>query len=89
MVYNKWLLPFNIEKCKVLRYGKANPKNNYMINDISVLSDSSVKDLGITFQDNLIFYEHISTITSTENRSLGIIRNTFHVIVREGPHFYS
>ena len=36
---NKWLLPFNIEKCKVLHYGKVNPKNDYMMNDISVLSD--------------------------------------------------
>ena len=48
---NKWLLPFNIEKCTVLHYGKVNPKNDYMMNDISVLSDSSIKDLGITFQD--------------------------------------
>ena len=47
----KWLLPFNIEKCKVLHYGKVNPKNVYIINDILVLSDSSIKDLGITFQD--------------------------------------
>ena len=39
---NKWLLPFNIEKCKVLHYGKVNPKNDYMMNDISVLSDSSI-----------------------------------------------
>ena len=29
-----------------------------MMNDISVLSDSSIKDLGITFQDTLTFDEH-------------------------------
>ena len=81
---NKWLLPFNIEKCKVLHYGKVNPKNDYMMNDISVLSDSSIKDLGITFQDTLTFDEHISKITSTANSRLGIIRNTFHIIDREG-----
>ena len=34
---DKWLLPFNIEKCPVLPYGKVNPKNDYMMNDISVL----------------------------------------------------
>ena len=81
---NKWLLPFNIEKCKVLHYGKVNPKNDYMMNDISVLSDSSIKDLCITFQDTLTFDEHISKITSTENSQLGIIRNTFHIIDKEG-----
>ena len=81
---NKWLLPFNIEKCKVLHYGKVNPKNDYMMNDISVLSDSSIKDLGITFLDTLTFDEHISKITSTGNSRLGIIRNRFHIIDREG-----
>ena len=50
---NKWLLPVNIEKCKGLHYRKVNPKNDYVMNDISVLSDSSIKDLGITFQDTL------------------------------------
>ena len=49
-----------------------------------MLSDSSIKDLGITFQDTLTFDEHISKITSTENSRLGIIRNTFHIIDREG-----
>ena len=82
---NKWLLPFNIEKCNVLHYGKVNPKNDYMMNnDISVLSDSSIKDLGITFQDTLTFDEHISKITSTANSRLGIIRNTFHIFDKEG-----
>ena len=60
----------------------------HMMNYISVLSDSSIKDLGITFQDTLTFDEHISKFTSTENRKLGIIRNTFHVIDREGFKFF-
>ena len=81
---NKWLIPFNIEKCKVLHYGKVNPNNDYMMNDISVLSDSSIKDLDITFQDTLSFDEHISKITSTANSRLGIIRNTFHIIEMKG-----
>ena len=55
-----------------------------MINPILVLSDSSINDLGITFQYNLTFDEHISKITSTANIRLGIIRNTLHIIDREG-----
>ena len=81
---NKWVLPFNIEKCTVLHYGKVNQKNDYMMNNISVLSDSSIKDLGITFQDTLTFDEHISKITPTANSRLGIIRNTFHIIDKGG-----
>ena len=49
-----------------------------------MLSDSSIKHLGITFQDNLTFDENISEITSTVNSRLGIIKNTLHVIDREG-----
>ena len=63
-----------------MHYGKVIPKNDYMMNDISVLSNSSIKDLGITFQVTLTFDEHISKITSTENSRLGIIRNIFHII---------
>ena len=77
---NKWLLPFNIDKCTVLHYGKANPSNNYVMNDITLPTSSSIKDLGITFRDDLSFDEHISKITSTANSRLGIIKNTFHVI---------
>ena len=84
MIVFIWLLPFNIEKCKILHYGKENPNNDYMINAISVLSDSSIKDLGITFQDTLTFDEHISKIASTANSRLGIIRNTLHIIDKEG-----
>ena len=72
-------LPINIEKCKVLHYGKVHPKNY-----ISVLSNSSIKDLGITFQVTLTFDEPISKITSAANSRLGIIRNTFHIIDKEG-----
>ena len=71
---NKLLLPFTIEKCKVLHYGKVNSNNDYMMNDISVSSDSSIKGSG---------YNNLK-ITSTENSRLGIIRNTFHIIDREG-----
>ena len=81
---NIWLLPFNIDKCKVLHYGKLNPKNNYMMNDIPLSAGPSIKDLGITFQDNLRFDEHISKITSTANSRLGIIKNTFHSIDEKG-----
>ena len=33
---------------------------------------------------NALFDEHISKITSTANSRLGIIRNTFHIIDKEG-----
>ena len=49
-----------------------------------MLSDSSIKDLGIIFQDTLTFDKHIRKITSTANSRLGIIRDTFHINDKEG-----
>ena len=81
---NKWLLPFNVDKCKVLHYGKLNPKNSFIMNNNTLETGPNMKDLGIIFQDNLSFDEHISKITSTANSRLGIIKNTFHVIDQDG-----
>ena len=81
---NRWLLPFNVDKCKILHYGKHNEGYLYYM-DGSVLSeDSSIKDLGVIFQDDLKFDEHISKICATANSRLGLIRNTFHSIDRDG-----
>ncbi len=81
---NKWLLPFNVEKCKVIYYGKSNPNVEYIMEGKELASDTTIKDLGITFQSNLKFDEHISKITSAANSRLGIIRNTFHNVDQSG-----
>ena len=77
---NKWLLPFNVDKCKVVHYGRTNPITEYLMANNILSTANSIKDLGITFQGNLKFDEHISSITSTANSRLGIIKNTFHYI---------
>ena len=81
---SKWLLPFNTDKCKVLHYGKTNVNVPYTMNNNILSTGASIKDLGVTFVDNLSFDDHISKITSTANSRLGIIRNTFHQIDCEG-----
>ena len=45
---------------------------------LAIASNHCIKDLGILFQDNLKFSEHINKIVSSANSRLGIIRNTFH-----------
>ena len=53
------------------------------MNDVTLSSGPTIKYLGLTFQDNLAFDEHISKITFTENSRLGIKSNTIHDIDRE------
>ncbi len=81
---DRWLLPFNIDKCKVLHYGKRNAETMYYMNGNVVSTDSFIKDLGVTFQSNFKFDNHISKICATANSRLGIIRSTFHCIDKEG-----
>ena len=73
---SKWLLFFNVLKCKVMHIGKDNPffkyemtdrnENSYELKDVT-----SEKDLGITFQQNMRFEEHISNTVNKANRLLG------------------
>ena len=32
----KWKMEFNVEKCKVMHIGRANPKNTYVMNGIEL-----------------------------------------------------
>ena len=44
---DQWLLPFNVDKCKVLHYGKHNTNNDYQKNNIAIPMDDIMKDLGV------------------------------------------
>ena len=77
-------MPFNVDKCKIIHYGKNNNQTDYIMNNVMVPKGDTMKDLGITFQSNLKFDNHISSITSSANSRLGIIKYTFHNIDREG-----
>ena len=73
----KWLLPFNIEKCSVVHYGKNNICTPYNMANKEVATEHIMKDLGIIFQDDVKFGDHINKIVAKANSKLGLIRNTF------------
>lgn len=86
---NFWLLPFNVEKCSVIHYGKRNPCIDYIMDSAVLSKVESIKDLGITFTGSLSFDKHIYNITSTANSRIGIVKNTFHRIKPVGfLHLY-
>ena len=78
----KWQLPFNIEKCKVLHLGKNNPKHKYSIksgtnNEVLLQEVEEEKDLGIKFDSQLNFKQHIAECVSKANQRIGLIRRNF------------
>ena len=62
--YIKWLMYFNVDKCKILHIGKDNPNFDYQIEDKDGNSTNLIvvnceKYLGIYVQDNLKGHGHI------------------------------
>ena len=81
----KWLLTFHPEKCKVLTLG---PIENtwggfgYAMHDengLTVLLEhiGEEKDLGVIFQEDLRFDDHIQTKCKKANAMMGLIRRVF------------
>ncbi|CAC5361163.1 unnamed protein product [Mytilus coruscus] len=79
---NTWKLKFNAAKCKVLH---INPDNDQqyrytMLDDTEnfiALSKVNEEDLGVTFESNLKFEKHISTIVNKAQRVLSLIHHSF------------
>lgn len=84
----KWLMFFNIDKCKVMHIGKDNPNFEYEMSDNqgvtkNLTSVEYEKDLGIHFQDNLKFDRHISLTVNRANRLVGLIKRAFSFLNKE------
>lgn len=81
-----WQLPFNEGKCKVVHYGKKNLHLNYKLSldgpNIEVCH--SEKDLGVTFDDQLNFSQHVDRIAAAGNKKMGIIKRTFSSLEPDG-----
>ena len=68
----QWLLPFNIDKCKILHIGDANPKFEYVMKEkdtlINLKSTECEKDLGVYVDSKLKFDQHINaTVRKSKN----------------------
>ena len=77
-----WLLEFSIQKCKLVQYGNVKYDFEYKLKDKdgylqALPKDTKEKDLGIWFQNNLKFDEHINYIVNRANRLVGLIKWTF------------
>ena len=54
------------------------------MSDIAISTGDFIKDLGVIFQKDLKFDEHICKVYSTANSRLGIIKSVFHYVDKEG-----
>ena len=84
----KWLLNFNLHKCKVMSITKSTACSHdsadyYLINQSSKTSSTPILrcteeiDMGVVFDTKLSFRNHIYMSINKANRLLGIIRRSF------------
>ena len=79
----KWQLPFNLEKCKLVQYGRNIMDHAYCIDGKEIENVQSEKDLGVTFDTSLRFTSHIANITKKANSRLGMIKRSFSNLSKE------
>ena len=78
---NKWQMIFNTNKCKTMHIGK-DEQSDYFIKDkenkiSKILVVEQEKDLGVIFDNKLLFDKHISSKVKIANRNLGLISKNF------------
>lgn len=77
-----------MQKCKVVQYGNIQNQFEYKLKDKdgnlkSLPKDSSEKDLGIWFKNDLKFDDHINYVVNRCNKLLGLIKRTFKTLDKE------
>jgi len=76
----RWQLPFNRDKCKVLHLGRRNVNHVYHMRDVQLIQTSVEKDLGVHVDCHLKFREQAAAAISKASRILAVIRRSFSVI---------
>ena len=78
---DKWQLSFNVDKCKVLHIGKKNTNYVYSMRSGDYVSEiesvQTEKDLGVRFDNELRFSDHINEICRKGFQRICLIRRTF------------
>ena len=73
----KWQLPFNVLKCKVLHIGNNNPCRRYMMKGKRLEDVDEEKDLGVLVDSELKFHKQTAAAVKKANCSLGLIKKSF------------
>ena len=75
----KWLMSFNINKCKVMHLGgnAKTPRFKYFINGIELEVVKEEKDLGVLISNNLKSSAHCDSVVKKANKMLGLIKRSF------------
>jgi hypothetical protein len=79
-----WLMPFNVDKCKVMHAGRAHNKSQHIYTMAcrdctrkALEETKSERDLGVQVSDDLKVRGQVETVAHMANRALGRLKKTF------------
>ena len=73
----RWQMPFNCGKCKVLHIGDRNPQTDYSLLGNEVQSVDQEEDLGIIISKDLKFTKHSLKVEKKAQKLIGYIKRQF------------
>ena len=73
----KWQMPFNAAKCKVMHIGYRNPQSEYFLQGKALESTDSEKDLGVVITSDLKFSKQCIAAEKKAQKLLGYIKRQF------------
>ena len=73
----KWLMKFNLDKCKIMHIGSKNQLHDYLFYDKVLTRSSCEKDLGIYICDDLKVSRQCLEAEKKAMKVLGFIKRTF------------
>jgi len=75
---DEWLIKLNINKCKVVSYGRNIDRiYSYHINGVQLEQLDSIQNLGVNFDSQLKFHKYIDDKINKAFSFLGIIKRNF------------
>ena len=69
-----WQMMFNVQKCKVMHFGRGNPCNDYKMNNIPLEKVKVERDLGVLISDDLKVSSQCAQAYAKANRMLGLVK---------------
>jgi len=74
---DKWQMPFNAAKCKVMHIGYRNPNSEYFLQGKALESTDCEKDLGVVITNDLKFSQQCIAAEKRAQKLLGYIKRQF------------
>lgn len=75
---DKWLMQFNVDKCKVMHIGNNNPNHIYRFFGGELTTSSCERDLGVFVCDNFKFSKQCIAAEKKAMKILGFIKRSFY-----------